>query len=258
MKPKSLVILCLWLGFLAIPLASQGQSGCDGVRTIAKCPVTGCAEDPQSAEGLLNRLKNRQARGARPKQLTFADFQKLQEQADDLVGQQVHLKLERADRDKLRNLRVSNGVVAEGSFVKVVGFIASRPAPPHATSKESVNCRLTGQVNNDFHISIVERAGATEFDGVVVEMIPQPRPAGWTVPKLKKVGPRKVLITGSLLYDNEHVVNANRRKPIGGQPKRFSLWEIHPVKDFFVCIRANNACNENQSKEWTKLVDFQP
>jgi len=257
MRLKSLFSSCLWLCFVAIALPSYGQSGCDGVRTIAQCPITGCADEPGSAEALINRLKHRRARGARPKALTFADLLKLQEEADDLVGQQVHLKLERADRGKLTNLRVSNGVVAEGSFVKLIGFIASRPALPHATSRESVNCRLTGQINNDFHISIVERAGAAEFDGVVVEMIPQRRPAGWTVPKLKKVGARKVLIMGSLFYDNEHVVNANSRKSIGGQPKRFSLWEIHPVKDFFVCMRANNACNENRLTEWIKLVDFQ-
>lgn len=71
MKLKSLVMLCLWLGLLAIPLSSQGQSGCDGVRTIVQCQVTGCAEEPQSAEALLNRLKHKQARGVRPKELTF-------------------------------------------------------------------------------------------------------------------------------------------------------------------------------------------
>lgn len=256
LRRKILIVSFLWLSLVGIALSVEGQSGCKGVKTLAQCPARGCADDPRSAEALLNRAKRKWPSGTRAKKLTFADFRTLQEHADKLVGQKVHLKLEKDERDKLRGLAITNGVVSEGSFVKLVGFIASGPAPPHATSAESVNCRLTGQANSDFHISVVERAGASEFNGIVVEMIPQRRPAGWTIPKLKRIGTKKVLITGSLFYDNEHIVNT-RGKP-RNQPKRFSLWEIHPVKEFFICLRANNACDESQPTQWTRLVDFLP
>ena len=204
-------------------------------------------------------MKRRHATGSRPKLLTFADFLKLQNEADKRIGPpKVHRELERADRAKLKNLPVSSGRVDEGSFVKVVGFITARPAPPHATSRESVNCRLSRQINNDFHISLVQRAGDSEFSGIVVEMIPQRRPLGWVIPKLKRIGTRKVLITGALFYDNEHIINENPAKSIGGQPKRFSIWEIHPIKEFFVCEEPDNGCDPNQIRQWTKLADFQP
>jgi hypothetical protein len=196
--------------------------------------------------------------GTRPVRLFFQDFRTLQRAADAEVGQRVTLS--RSDRQKLKG-RLTNGLVAEGRFVKVVGFIGVGPPGPHANSSgESVNCKLKNQANNDFHISLVERQGESEFASIVVEMIPQRRPAGWTIPKLNRIerDGHKVLVTGALFYDNEHVVNADSRHPIGGQPKRFSLWEIHPIKEFLVCLRPNNSCNETRLNEWTTLLAFTP
>ncbi len=243
---------------LVLSVSTSGQNICDRIRTLARCPTTGCAADPRSPEATLNRTKRRQPHGTRPKRLTFADFESLQQQTDPIFPQKVHLKISAADRQKLKGLRVSSGTVDEGSFVKLVGFLAFRPGKPHASGAESVNCRLSGQANQDFHIPVVERAGDTEFEGIVVEMIPQRRPQGWTIPKIKRIGARKVLVTGALFYDNEHIVNKKPRSVIGGQPKRFSLWEIHPVKGFFVCLRAANACDDSRLDQWTRLVDFAP
>ncbi|HLK68274.1 MAG TPA: hypothetical protein VKU19_32800 [Bryobacteraceae bacterium] len=199
---------------------------------LASCPVSGCA-DPKSdpAHALINQMKRREPSGP-TKPVTFDDFSALQRQADQLVGQDK--PLDRSARDKLKDMKVSGGLVAEGDVVQLTGFLVGSP---HPNAGESVNCELTGQSNNDFHIPIAAEARATEFEGIVVEMIPQARRDGWDLAKLRKLAgtDKQVRVTGQLLYDNMHRVNKDPEHEEPGQPKRFSLWEIHRVTAFEVC-----------------------
>ena len=93
----------------------------------------------------------------------------------------------------------------------------------------------------------------------MVEMIPQDRPASWNSKKLKRAAreDRPVLIRGQLFYDNKHQVNGDAEHD-NGEPKRFTLWEIHPVTEFWVCIRADKKCGNSlaKSKDWKALKDF--
>ena len=69
-----------------------------------------------------------------------------------------------------------------------------------------------------------DHAGATEFEGIVAEMIPQlPRPAGWNPATLNRLrdANHKVLVMGALTYDNEHFVNADPQHPKSGHCGRF-------------------------------------
>jgi hypothetical protein len=104
-----------------------------------------------------------------------------------------------------------------------------------------VNCHLTGSANNDFHIPIAAHPGDSELDAIVVEMIPQSRHPGWTVRKLRTIAREhtQVRVTGQLMYDNAHLVNDDPDNILPRQPKRFSLWEIHPVTKFEVCELEN-------------------
>lgn len=227
------------------------------VDTFEQCPANGCGADGTN-QAIFNSTKRRLPSGTNAKTLTFADLMSLQTRANDLVGQ--HNELSQAERDLLVSLAVSTGAVREGSLVKVRGFIADG-AEPHANNGESVNCRFTPDANNDFHISIVANAGEDEFKGIVVEMIPQGRSVGWTLAKLKdlKQQGKRVLVVGALFYDNIHVVNADPDHPLGGQPKRVSLWEVHPITRFFVCTKASNNCSASStsaSSGWKRLEDF--
>jgi hypothetical protein len=47
-----------------------------------------------------------------------------------------------------------------------------------------------------------------------------------------------LLIEGGLFYDNLHFANGDASIPMPGRPKRFSLWEIHPVTSVKVCQKA--------------------
>ena len=89
-------------------------------------------------------------------------------------------------------------------------------------------------------------------------MIPQlPRPAGWDTGTLKHLHTLQlpVLVVGGLTYDNQHLVNNDAGNPKHGQPKRMSLWEIHPVTEFYVCVAANG-CDPAVHDQWITLADW--
>ena len=153
------------------------------------------------------------------------------------------------DRTPLASISVSEGTVGEGSKVRLTAFLSD--GKPHANSGESVNCSLSGPTNNDFHISVTELPNASEFDGLVVEMVPQDRPSAWTLTNLAKLRKKMLLIEGGLFYDNLHFVNGDSQNPTpGGQPKRFSLWEIHPITSVKICKKANNQCDPAVASDW--------
>jgi hypothetical protein len=243
-----------WVASSAIQLESQPQALLAAAPpckpTLAAC-VAGCSQ-PGSKHALFDQLKRRVPQSSVPIPVTFADFKTLQEQADARVDEGIELSA--VDRAKLTNLQISQGTVHEGSVVRLIGFIA-QGLDPHANTGESVNCRLPQEQNNDFHISFAERSNQDEFDGIVVEMIPQNRPANWSLSRLKalKTQKRLLMVVGAIFYDNGHVVNSDRENPLQGQPKRFSLWEIHPIVQFFSCKKANNQCNPDNQSDWKAL-----
>jgi len=218
--------------------------------TLAKCPDAGCS-DPGSSSELLNIAKHGPGKGP-VKKLQLTAFQTLQAAAGKAVGEGAQLDAE--DRQAIRKLKVGSSTLGEGRLVAVTGFIAGEP---HANTGESVNCGLKTEANNDIHISIVPQAGDDEFDSIVVEMIPQDRPEAWSSANLHKVvkAGRRVKIEGQLFYDSVHRVNKDKKAPKGGQPKRFSLWELHPVSAFYVCD--DDSCTLNSNKGWTKLEDVE-
>jgi hypothetical protein len=237
---------------LVCPLASLAQRSKPKPCTddLDSCPVRGCAA-VGSSSALLNKLKRTVPPSAVPILLTLDDFQSLQDKSDDLVGQRTALA--QADRKKLTNFRVSGGKVSEGTLVQVTGYLIGNPHPNN--SGESVNCRLKGTDNNDFHIPLGRDPKDTEFDGVVVEMIPQDRPDSWNIDSLRGIqnDGHRVLIRGQLFYDNMHIVNNDPDNDKQGQPKRFSLWEVHPTTEFYFCEDVNDRCDPADITQWTLI-----
>jgi hypothetical protein len=223
---------------------------------LAACPTRGC-EPAGTAHALMNQAKRSVPSSGEPTRLTLDDFASLQDEADTRLGDKQKTLTKQA-RAKLKNLPVGGGTVSEGDLVELVGFIVGLPNRPSAnTSGESVNCRLKGEPNNDFHIPIARRWTHSEFRAIVVEMIPQDRNTKWELDRLHAAAQqgRQVRIRGQLFYDNEHVVNDDPDDPIKGQPKRFSLWEIHPITEFMVCTTPNKACDPANAPLWQALED---
>jgi hypothetical protein len=133
--------------------------------------------------------------------------------------------------------------------VRLVAFLSE--GTPHANSGESVNCNLKREDNNDLHVSVTETKNGSEFDGIVVEMIPQDRPANWTSNEVETLRGKVLLIEGGLFYDNLHVQNSDANHSVPGQPKRFSLWEIHPITSVKVCKKQTvSQCDPERASDW--------
>ena len=232
----------------SIALEGQAQP-CVSPETLNACTTTkptGCSA-AGSAHGLVNQLKRTVPPQGTPTTLTFDTFSQLQSAAVELVDEGVDIPP--AERDKIKSIETADGTVGEGSRVRLVAFLSE--GTPHANSGESVNCNLKRPANNDIHISVTETKDGSEFEGIVVEMIPQDRPANWTSSKLDQLHGKVLLIEGGLFYDNLHFANADANNPMQGQPKRFSLWEIHPVNSLKVCKKTKvSQCDPERASDW--------
>jgi hypothetical protein len=232
----------------SIALEGSAQP-CVSPQTLNACTTTkptGCSA-AGSAHGLVNQLKRTVPPEGTPTTLTFETFSQLQSAAVELVDQGVDI--EPADREKIKSIETAEGTVGEGSRVRLVAFLSD--GKPHPNSGESVNCNLKSEPNNDLHIPVAETKNGSEFEGIVVEMIPQDRPANWTSANVQKLRGKVLLIEGGLFYDNLHFVNGDKNNPMGGQPKRFSLWEIHPITSVMVCKKTTvSQCDPDQASDW--------
>ena len=236
-------------------------------RPFDQCTDDGCYwMKPEEKHALVNRIKRRPPQTRSARLLAFADFTVLQRLADRTYGKQ-HVELDLAQRQRLRRMPVSSGNVDEGDLVIVTGFVVG---DSRANTGETVNCLHTTSDLNDYHISIAPlfegepKNVENEFRGIVVEMIPQdPRrlSRAWDISKVREARDKKrrVLVAGALFYDNIHVVRPSKDLPgLSNQPRRFSLWELHPVTGFYVCMRADGNCDPRRLAQWAPLERLRP
>jgi hypothetical protein len=236
--------------------AKTKTKGC--VQALSQCPANGCADPQQQPEhAVFNEAKRHiPDTSTDPIQLTVpADFETLEQVAEEMVGSGGEI----GSRAPLVNItQIGHKSVGEGSFVRVFGFLVTDPLGPHPNTGESVNCNLHGEANNDIHIPLAASADDTDYQGIVVEMIPQGRTdPGWNSATLARVAKQKleVWVEGQLFYDNEHLVNNDADDPKSGQPARTSLWEVHPITTFLVCASGTN-CSHSNKQEWSDLSKF--
>jgi hypothetical protein len=214
--------------------------------TLAACPGWG-SESKGSARGALNEVKHHVPPDGVPLSVAFADMATLQQQADALVKSGRTAKVSAKGRQKLHRLEIASGRVGEGDLVSMAGYLVGRPS---VNPGESANCYLSGASNNDFEFTIAPSADATPYQGIVGEMIPQDRPKGWTLARLRKLASerRQVLVVGQLMFDTRHLPNP---KPgTNHESPRFSTWEIHPVTRMLVCMQQNGGCDPARAEQW--------
>jgi len=253
----------------AVP--AYGQSADHVAMNSPSCPAQGKKADGSaisktSDAGLLNQAKRHLPAGSSPLLLDVADFKTLQQDIDTLrhIDSTKHeAKFERT-REQLQHLATSKEAVSEGDLVSVSGFLH------HAmdgADDETVNCG--GRDGKDTHLNVnaAQPVGTTfdEWSGIVVEVIPQAPLPGWTKAQhdaardaLQAVRDAKlpVLAVGALTYDNEHLVNGDKTHPNGSNPKRMSLWEIHPVTQLFVCPAGEMCDPATPGAKWESLRDW--
>jgi hypothetical protein len=236
-------------------------------KTLGSCPTIGCAK-PNTPLATTNSLKRKTALTGSPGPISFSDMKNLQDDLDkEFANGPITVKGQKVSSPRnmtavarkilLSGLKSGTLKFNEGDFVEITGFIASKKLPPHPNTGESVNCKLKDEPSNDYHINITPDKNSDETKGVVVEMIPQDvhrKDKSWDLKKLGAIQEKQlpVKIRGRLFLDNEHKPNTGG--DAGGNPRRFSIWELHPIKEFFVC--PSGSCPK--SSDWKALEDWIP
>jgi hypothetical protein len=222
----------------------------------------------EEAKQAQNRAKNNLCATNNPIPITPVTLSALQEASATITKPPK-------DRSRLPGRTTTNGdEIREGTLVVMTGWVLRAKG----TGAESVNCAATQTNATDIHLSIAQDPKETnECYAATVEMIPHYRPAEWRVSAfhyLAKLKPQKkngtleytdyetnkrppVRVTGQLFFDASHRV-CKGGNAIGGQPARYSNWEIHPVYNFEVCTAADhNQCVVDDDTVWTSLTDWQ-
>lgn len=175
-----------------------------GVTRVVDCPIEGCGGDAK-----LNVNKNRTDRPV--------------DTEDWTIGRILALDVDSPTTWKRGQDRYGVEALGEGRSVRVEAFLT------HANvtgTPETTNCRLNGERNNDYHLLLVGRKNDRNQKGVVAEITPRLREAGWTIAKLRKLASKRtrVRVSGYLLFDSAHTQPA--------LTYRGTAWEIHPVTRF--------------------------
>jgi hypothetical protein len=224
-----------------------------------KCAPEGTPPAKLPADGPQNAVKNNFCtKSNTPETITVQKVTLLQGSANTA---EANLKDTPGEPPPNRDFLTKLG---EGNLVVFEGYVF------HARQecKESVNCELDVPNENAFHdihiallgkprqtkaTSAKKQQDAEECTGFVAEMIPHHRPPEWTECNVNDVANKglRVRVTGQQFFDGSHVACKNG-VPVGSDPKRVSLWEIHPIYQFDVCPSGDCATGG-----WVPLEQFE-
>lgn len=201
--------------------------------------LCGRAGSGSGPEGQQDMTKNNFCAKGTPQAITVADLTDLQAQV--VKNTAINFGNEnKGTRKKGPTInRAPLKKLGEGKLVTLKAFVLIA----RQEGGESVNCGKNvpeGALFHDIHISLV---GSTDVEdecsSVVAEMSPHHRPDAWTHGNVEKVAKAKlpVRVTGQLYFDSSHFPCTGGQGPGAGNPKRVSLWEIHPIYKFEVCTK---------------------
>jgi hypothetical protein len=202
------------------------------------CGIEGGSSDP--AKQAESRAKNNFcATTQSPRVITYQELINLQSQS-------ANIPKRLPDRTSVEKL-------GEGQYVSYVAFIKDAHYSDVAAG-EAVNCNIPGNATNDIHIVLLKDPNDDECLSTTAEMSPHYRPADWTPENLLKASAgHPVRVQGHLFFDGSHTPCSGSSRP---NPKRASLWEIHPVYSVDVCTQTTIAQCQSNTAEWVSLEKF--
>lgn len=235
------------------PGASFPTLSKEGLGIDAQCPIEGSG----GTEAMQNSAKNNFCAGGPAIPITIDEMRSLQAQ----VEQHKAINFGNVRDHPLSTKpgptknRAPLKALGEGTVRTLEGFVMIA----RQEGKESVNCGKdvpNQAVFHDIHITIVgteEETHGDECDGVVAEMSPHHRPDSWTQKNVQKVAAAhaRVRVSGQLFFDSSHSP-CSEGTPVPGDPRRASLWEIHPIYKFDVCDAEDCTTAEN----WLSLDEW--
>ena len=224
------------------------------------CSITGSrgGAGPQQEQ---NKAKNSfcAGGGGRPTTLTAAVFKALQDGVDSTgfrYGRDRNGEILPDSRSDIPRPTVTvggrNRTLGEGDFVRYVGFVIDPRhsnvgrARPGQKAGESVNCNKGDCENNDIHMELTEKSPARSRSidpctTVTAELVPHLRPVSWdhfdSPEYIAFFRTHPVRLSGQLFFDASHKPcrNVGTPRQVAENPKRITVWEIHPVYSIDVC-----------------------
>lgn len=200
----------------------------------SQCGLTGAGTGP---EGVQDSVKNNFCARGTPQKITIDYLKGLQAK----VEQNPSINFGNENKGDRKKGPTTNRAplrrLGEGKLVTIQAYVLIA----RQEGAESVNCGKNvpnDPLFHDIHISLVSSTDIdNECSGVVAEMSPHHRPDSWTHLNVEKVAREKlpVRVTGQLYFDSSHFPCSNGESAGAGNPKRISLWEIHPIYKFEVC-----------------------
>ena len=202
------------------------------------CGIQGGSSDP--AKQAESKAKNNFCAASQPPRvITYQELMGLQSQS-------ANIPKRLPDRTMVSKL-------GEGDYVSYVAFIKDAHYSDVAAG-EAVNCNIPGNATNDIHIVLLKDPNDDECLSTTAEMSPHYRPPDWTPENLLKASAgHPVRVQGQLFFDGSHTPCSGTSRP---NPKRASLWEIHPVYSVDVCTQTTIAECQSSTAEWTSLSNF--
>ena len=216
-----------------LPFKGVRNSDFDG-----RCGISGGSPDPaKQAESLAKN--NFCASTSSVRVLTYKDLIGLQERS-------LNLPSKLPDRTSVRRL-------GEGQYVSYIAFIKNAHYSDVKTG-EAVNCNIPGRTTNDIHIVLLQNPNDNdECNSTTAEISPHYRPPGWTAERLNKSSAgHPVRLRGQLFFDGSHKPCTASSRP---NPKRKSVWEIHPVYSIEICSERTIAACQGSAARWTRFSE---
>jgi hypothetical protein len=174
-------------------------------------------------------------------------------QAPQVVSYQELVNLQAQSANIPKNIPDRKVVesLGEGKYVSYVAFVKDAHYSD-VTAGEAVNCNIPGNESNDIHIVLMpSTTDGDECHSTTAEMSPHYRPPSWTPDNIVKASAgHPIRVQGHLFYDGSHTPCSGSSRP---NPKRASLWEVHPVYSFEVCAQTTITECQSGSAEWTPL-----
>lgn len=203
-----------------------------------QCGIAGGSSDP--AKQAESRAKNNFcASSGTVRAIGYKELVNLQKKS-------VNIPKKLVDRSVVRKL-------GEGQYVSYIAFIKDAHYSD-VGGGEAVNCNLPGTTTNDIHIVLLQSLNQDECLSTTAEISPHYRPPGWTDKKLLKASAgHPVRIKGQLFFDGSHTPCSGTSRP---NPKRISVWEIHPVYSVEICSERSIALCQSSAARWTRLNEL--
>ena len=205
-----------------------------GLGIDSQCGLSGAGTGP---EGVQDSVKNNFCAKGIPQKITIDYLKGLQAKVEKNPAINFGNENKGARKKGPTTNRAPLKRLGEGKLVTLQAYVLIA----RQEGAESVNCGKNvpnDPLFHDIHISLVSSTDIdNECSGVVAEMSPHHRPDSWTHVNVEKVARQKlpVRVTGQLYFDSSHFPCSNGEGAGAGNPKRISLWEIHPIYKFEVC-----------------------